>query len=334
MGENSGKLMGAGLEAGQNVLGMGLGMLTAKWQDKRQLKQAKKLQDLQMAGQKDIGEFNRQQSMKMWKDTNYAAQMEQLDKAGLSAGLMYGGSGAGGSLQGAGSAGSVGGQQAVAAQDLGMAMQMAQIANIKANTEKTEKEGNKIEGEIANLFEDTHLKTLQGVYDSLRNEIQKNTKGVTEEYLNEQLNNLIADTRIKLLQGNYDEDTYENRIEMAYTEMVGMGLENSLKQAGINKSEAEINKMSQDIAIAWKNSGLIESGQQISRRDLDRKDKELEERKHENNLKAYEAEIRALYPGMWNVIGSGLDSIRKLGDKVSRDVTGKEEWYRSPKRKK
>ena len=41
----------------------------------------------------------------MWKDTNYAAQVEEMKKAGLSVGLMYGKGGAGGATTGAGAAG-------------------------------------------------------------------------------------------------------------------------------------------------------------------------------------------------------------------------------------
>ena len=136
MGDWKSKLMSGAVGAGQSALGMGLGMLTAGWQDRRQLEQAKKLQELQMQGQKQMGIFNREQAMQMWKDTNYKAQKEQMKKAGLSPGLMYGGSGAGGATtQGAG-AGNVSGQGASPTQDLGAAMMLAQIEKTKAETDE------------------------------------------------------------------------------------------------------------------------------------------------------------------------------------------------------
>jgi hypothetical protein len=78
---------------------------------------------------------------KQAKWASASEERKRLEEAGLNVGLMYGGSGAGGSTpsQSAGSGSGASGGVAGATQ-MGMAMQMAQIENIKAQTKKTEAE--------------------------------------------------------------------------------------------------------------------------------------------------------------------------------------------------
>ena len=87
--------MGA-LDIAAGAAGGALGIATAGWQDKRQLKQQEKLQELAMKGQKEMSEFNQGLAIDTWEKTNAAAQRKQLEKAGLNVGLMYGGPGGGG----------------------------------------------------------------------------------------------------------------------------------------------------------------------------------------------------------------------------------------------
>ena len=86
-------------QATSGLLGMALGRMDANWQDKRQLRQQSRLQQMQIAGQKEMMNYQQQQAYDMWQKTNAPAQAEQLKKAGLNVGLMYGGSGAGGATQ-------------------------------------------------------------------------------------------------------------------------------------------------------------------------------------------------------------------------------------------
>ena len=103
-----------------------------KWQEELMAKQLG-IDKLKM-------ELQRKMQMQMWEETNYAAQVEQLKKAGLSIGLMYGEGGAGGTTTGAGATGVsapsapsgmglIGGTQ--------LASQIANIDLIKAQTMKT-----------------------------------------------------------------------------------------------------------------------------------------------------------------------------------------------------
>jgi len=117
--------------------------------NRQQLNQARKLQQLELQGATALGDYNYGKQMQMWQDTNYPAQVEQMQKAGLNIGLMYGGSGQGGTTQSLG-AGKVGGQGAgTASPMMGQVnpMLLEQMKNVKATTE--------------NVNADTKVKTAQ-----------------------------------------------------------------------------------------------------------------------------------------------------------------------------
>lgn len=151
---NNGFLGMLGNAAAGGIIGTGLGMLTSGWQDDRQYKQAKRLQKLEMQGNKQMFEYQRQLQMQMWQDTNYGAQVQQMKEAGLSPGLIYGGSGAGGATVGGGGASvtgqhaPVGGGEGVAGMGMMMelAMMKAQKDLLESQARKNNVEANKAEG--------------------------------------------------------------------------------------------------------------------------------------------------------------------------------------------
>jgi hypothetical protein len=101
---------------------------------------------LQAGQQRGLNRQGHELQMDMWNKTNYKAQMKHIKDAGLNAGLLYGGSGAGGTTTGS----QGGGSAAMAGAGLGSApnapelkmmgleakMMEAQIANINADTKK------------------------------------------------------------------------------------------------------------------------------------------------------------------------------------------------------
>jgi len=152
--------------AANGAVGQVLGMALGGMQDKRQLKQQEKLQDLQIKGNKEMADYGQQKQMEMWENTNFNAQKAQMEKAGLNPALMYGMGGAGGATTGAGASGAVGGAAADSgAERTGMGLQIASqlalqkaqkenieadTANKKASTENTSTgtEGVKIDNQI------------------------------------------------------------------------------------------------------------------------------------------------------------------------------------------
>lgn len=139
--------IGIGIGAAQGVLGMAL----QKGQDRRQMEQQRQLQNLQMHGAKEMSEFEREQQMKMWNDTNYGAQKKHMIDAGLNPGLMYGMSGGGGTTTGGGSgamptSASAEAPSAGVENLMGMAMMKSQIRVMESQAKKNEAEAEATSG--------------------------------------------------------------------------------------------------------------------------------------------------------------------------------------------
>lgn len=137
----------------------GLGLVFGDKADRkakeRQFEQQKKLQELQLKGQKELNTQGFDLSKKMWDETNYGAQLGHMKEAGLSPGLMYGQAGAGGSTQ-SGTGGSVAGGSASSdmsgvAMGLQLGMMNAQKENIEADTEVKKKDAGLKEGQSVSI---------------------------------------------------------------------------------------------------------------------------------------------------------------------------------------
>ena len=68
-----------------------------------QLDQQRKLQDLQIEGNKSMLDYSSMLQRKMWEFTNYSNQRKQMEEAGLNPAMLYGMSGGGGSTVGSAS---------------------------------------------------------------------------------------------------------------------------------------------------------------------------------------------------------------------------------------
>jgi len=117
-----------------------------------------------------MGKFNQKQAMEMWEATNYRPQIEQLKKAGLNPGLIYGMGGAGGAIANP-TPGQVTGANAAPntpASGMGMAMGTMQLQlldaqkkNIEADTANKQAENPNIPKTGENIAADTALKGSQ-----------------------------------------------------------------------------------------------------------------------------------------------------------------------------
>lgn len=156
---------------GGQAAGIGMGLLLGDYNDRRQLEQQAKLQELQMSGSKKMMDYQMAKQLEMWKATSYKAQIEQMMKAGLNPGLMYGMSGGGGQTTGSTSASTAGGTAPTGGREipdmLGMGIQYqllkAQKENIEAQTEKTKGETVNLPKTGSNIDADTANKIAQGI---------------------------------------------------------------------------------------------------------------------------------------------------------------------------
>lgn len=182
-----------GMQAAGNAIDAVFGLALEHHNDKRQLSQQEKLQQLQIRGQKEMGDYNYEQQMRMWHDTNYSAQVDELRKAGLNPALMYGMSGGGGTTTGSqggsvsGASAPSGGGEVVNMMGLQRGQTLAEIELIKAQTEKVKAEAEKTSGVDTELAKaDAILKTVLGKDAQRQLDIKNPNREVeTKTYQNE-----------------------------------------------------------------------------------------------------------------------------------------------------
>lgn len=313
-----------GQQAAGSAVGGILGIATGAINDKRQIRQQRKLQQMQMQGQKEMVNFNNQKALEMWEKTGYGATVNQIKEAGLNPALIYGMGGAGGQTTGAEGAGPQGANAPVGGQEItqmtGMGIQMGMMeaqkkllesqANLN-NVEASKKAG--VDTDLAN----TQIENLQqGIKNQQAQErltnIQANLSSVAEKMANEtykeQVDIIVANaaaakTTYDKLAQEYDLDRaqYHTKLKMLEAQAIKATLEVALTEAGIDKTkwdtkatQAQIDKWATEIAQA--------------NRGLDQKDLEIAIRK-------FEAEVKANFPGIGNIIGNlvqdGIEEIRK-----------------------
>lgn len=288
------------LQAGSQAIGAGMGLALQKQQDRRQLRQQDKLLYQQQGYNKEMTEFNRMQQMKMWEDTNYSAQMEQLRKAGLNPGLLYGMGGGGGQSsnintgQVGGAHAPVGGGEVGMGMQLGLqtAMQAAQIENLKANTKKTNVEADKTAGV------DTELTKTQ-------------TASLSQGIKNEQIRESILkwEDNLKRIESNIAEQTSGDRMGMivSLADQAAIMSEMMIRDNDI----AQETKQSKIDEIKARSIGAIIQNDATAQSIL-QKWKELELKGQEINIKAFEAQLKAEYPGVFNVVGGAINGVIRI----------------------
>lgn len=260
-----------------NIVTTGLGMLMGEYSDWRQRRQQKKLQDMQIAGQKEMGLFNQELAIDTWNKTNFEAQRKHMEKAGLNVGLMYSGTGAGGTTS---QPGNVSGTSApVGGNELGMAIQLellkAQKENIQANTEKTKVDTAKTAGVdteavktgIDQMKQQTTNLKLQNEIDQFGKklaEIETNVANQSQEALIEQNNQeaKLLKKQVELMEG-----TNAELIKQAKLATIEANWRIATAKQGIKLSNEQINKMANDTFGIWEELRL--KGRQLDQNDID-----------------------------------------------------------------
>lgn len=274
MGTFIDQLTQSGINTAQSLVGTGMGLLLEKHNDKRQLEQQQKLQDQQIKGQKEMTNYNMQKQLQMWKDTNYGAQVEQLNKAGLNPGLIYGMGGGGGTTIGNAS-GNVSGAQApsggqevqnMIGQQLQYALLNAQKQNIEADTQNklvdaAKKSGvdtkeaiartNVLDQEYDNLREDFQIKRLQQTMSNIENYEKQASQEDRLDYIEYQAK-IASKQAIKAAnEANLSTASLQNQIEIIRQQAIGAGIENEFKKSNIEVNKEKINQWIQTNMREW-----------------------------------------------------------------------------------
>ena len=190
------------------LIGIGLGGASAIGQAMFGQQQAQQNQQQQVQDQKELMELGNNLAYQNWLRTNYSAQVEQMKKAGLNVGMMYGKGGAGGgTLQG--SSGSASKADTIP-MDISNAISQnraieSQIKVNEAQADKLKAEADKTRGVDTELGK-TQVESLsQGIQNQKAQErlteMETNLKGVEYDLKEATLNDSIGIVRNELNSG-------------------------------------------------------------------------------------------------------------------------------------
>jgi hypothetical protein len=256
---------GAAAQGAGAILGIALGA----YNDNRQEIQNRKLMNQQMAAQKSMTDYNTSKQLEMWKATSYPAQIEQLKKAGLNPGLIYGMGGGGGQtaqvntghVDTATAQQNPGEAQAMAGMGIQAGMMAAQVELMKAEARKANAEAanqetgvpkqieattGKLIADTGNVQMDTKLKEIQTRIANTQAQVQQGT-------IEEQISKITADAATATeeamqmgIKTNIDRATMNTAIDQIKMNYVATMIENALKKAQTAKTGQETTLLSQE----------------------------------------------------------------------------------------
>ena len=289
--------MGALGSAGSSGMGGIMGLMFGKSQDRRERQQAKKIGAINLGFSKDMADYNQQLGLDFWNETNVGAQIQHLKNANLSTGLMYGGSGAGGSTQSQGGNVSGGsatrGQEGIMGMQIGLEMQRqkAEIENIKAQTKKSEAEADYTSGvrteighaqlaQIAEKIESENLKQIilgfDGEISKYESLVAKGTYQAEIEKAWTDLDKLTAEVKSAVARAEVDKETAAELIKQAALETSAIDLENQLRRKRLIKIDSDIEAVRNYTGLLSQKMMTLAHNRALDWENLSRRDQEIQ----------------------------------------------------------
>lgn len=185
-----------------------------------------------------------QRNLEMWNSTNYEQQRAHMENAGLSAALMYGGSGAGSISTAGGQATQPNGPTS---NPVGMALQYKQIeqqdAAIKSQTMLNQAQAAKALAEAGKTAGPEYNKaTWEAKNLEIENRIKTITEGITGSNLVESEANAqkaVAEWNSAMAKAEVDQATKNTAIQTMKQNLINMQAEGALKIVGKELSVAQ-----------------------------------------------------------------------------------------------
>nr|WAE43511.1 MAG: DNA pilot protein [Microviridae sp.] len=263
----------------------GLGLLFGQTNNTMQQNNQQALINQQMQANEQLSQFNTNQNYQLWQETNYPAQVQQLEKAGLNPALLYAKGGPGGSTGASTSGVGMGiapgttpnqvAQTAQESQALGIqqSMQEAQIEVLKsqANLNNTEAQ-NKGKGGVVNenIQANTELtqqqvdnarqafdnQQLQNTMQNILNYEQQSSQKDRLTYIAEQAKQAVNQTSLIANEKKIATATTQDQIKIIQQTAIGSVLKNAATQANISLTEQQIKESINTIMQNWDNQGL------------------------------------------------------------------------------
>lgn len=191
-------------------------------------------------------------NLQMWKDTNYGVQRSEMEKAGLSVGLMYGNGGGSAASTAGGNGMQPSGPKMnpveVALQQQAMGLQLKQIEaqNKLANAEtaKTLAEANKIAGV------DTKGQELSNKWQEIENRIQLIKENIAESNTTEAAANAKKAVELwkqEALNTKYLDETQEERVTKLVSEIALLQKEGAVQDSIVDVNYNTARKIQKEI---------------------------------------------------------------------------------------
>ena len=249
------------------IIGGGLGLLGGLFGSGNSAKQQKELMDKAweyekegMGMQYQYGQMAANEAQKrnleMWESTNFEQQRKHMEEAGLSAALMYGGSGAGNTSTAGGQATQPSGPTS---NPVGMALQYKQIEQqneaIKSQTILNQAEAAKALAEAKKTSGVDTKKTESEIkWQEIENRIQESREQIASSNIEEaqaNANKAIEEFKQEMLNTEYLDKTQQQRIQTV-TEQLSLLQKQGLKEeAVIDLTNAQATKIRKEIDILW-----------------------------------------------------------------------------------
>lgn len=191
-------------------------------------------------------------NLQMWKDTNFGAQRNEMEKAGLSVGLMYG--------NGGGSAASTAGGTAtqpsapktnpveveLQQQALGLQLKQIEAQNKLANAEtaKTLAEANKIAGV------DTEGQNLENKWQEIENRIQLSRENIAAANITEANANAQKAVELwnqEMLNTKYLDETQKERVAKLVSEIALLQKEGAVQDSIVDVNYNTARKIQKEV---------------------------------------------------------------------------------------
>lgn len=242
------------------------GMLMGGYNESRQLKQQQKLQDMQVKGNKQMLEQLAEKERMMLRESAMD-QVYGLEKAGLSKSMMMGKGGAGGVTGGSAAAPSGGNADGGAARMMAqteLARTVAEIENIRAQTEKTKEEAKNIGGGIREGI------GLDNIAKQFENQFNIDSR---EDNLNGIKNlafKLLGEANEANVKGAIAEGTQVEQQNKIKQEAIGAMLQNQATRQGIQLDKARIHEIYETLKQGWDNLEVQREGQAVSKENMEK----------------------------------------------------------------
>lgn len=262
-----------------SIVGEGMGLLFSGVNNDIQANQQQRLTDIQTKANEDLSAFNFNQQLQLWNETNYPAQVQQLEKAGLNPALLYHGAGAGGttgSPSGGAGMGIAQGTSPTQIAQLALQSQEAQadinLKNAQANNlnAQTPQEAGLMQAQIASITQGVSnqqaqqaLTQAQTITQNLNNQVQGQTIDDSIASIRAAATQ-VQQTAQQAVRNNWmDQQTMNDKLQTIHGIMLGQYIDNALKQAQTKNigsdaalKQEQITQITNKIAQDWQQIGI------------------------------------------------------------------------------